>query len=167
MEGRENHHRRRHVVLPQRRRRPTSIKPAPEQHARRAALAAEEAVVAQKESAAAEKRAADALEKQNRMAEEQAEIAEAVPWRLEHREGVKWELWNDSYYRKFKVTISGPGVSQSNPPGLIDHIDGHSSVEFWGTTTWGAKPEVVVTWYGREDAQGHPLSWTGTRPAAR
>jgi hypothetical protein len=136
-----------------------------EQQARRATLAAEESATAQRQSAAVEKRVADAIEKQNRRVEEQAELAEGVPWRLKHRKGAMWELWNDSDYPKFKVTIGGPGVSQNNRPPLFDRIDGHSSVEFWGTTHWGAKPQVVVTWYRHEDAQGDPLSWTGTRPA--
>jgi hypothetical protein len=136
-----------------------------EQHARRATLAAEESATAQRQSAAAEKRVADAIEKQNRSVEDQAEVAEGVSWRLEHREGAMWELWNDSDYPKFKVTIGGPGVSQNNRTPLIDRIDGHSSVDFWGTTHWGAKPQVVVTWYRQADAQGDPLTWTGTRPA--
>jgi len=53
-----------------------------EQHAERATKAAEEAAVSQAESAAAERRVADALEKQNIIAEAQADRAESVPWRL-------------------------------------------------------------------------------------
>ena len=54
---------------------------------RLATEAAEEAAVAQRQTAAEAGRVAKAIEERNRMAEEQAEGAEGVPWRVEYREG--------------------------------------------------------------------------------
>jgi hypothetical protein len=136
-----------------------------EQNAERATKAAEEAAVAQKESAGSAKRAADALEKQNQMAEEFAAAAEGVPWRIEYREGALWELWNDSDLPKFNVQIGGSGVVAHRTKGLIDRIDGRSSHEFWGNTSWTRdEPRVEVTWHRRPDSQGDPLTWSGRRP---
>src|SRR4051794_13494384 len=66
-----------------------------EEYARRATGAAEDAATAQHRSAEAAQRAAGALERQNQLADEQANLAEAVPWRIEFRSGSKYDLWND------------------------------------------------------------------------
>lgn len=135
-----------------------------ETQSRLARQAAEAAAVAQRESAEAASRAATALEKQIQMAEEQAELAEGVPWDVQHRKGSLWELWNVTDSPKFRVEISGPGVSSSHKPPVVDRMDGRSSVEFRGTTGYGASRRVEVRWHRREDAQGEPLVWAGTMP---
>jgi hypothetical protein len=136
-----------------------------EQAAERATKAAEEAATAQRLSAAEAQRAADALVKQNQMAEEMAAAAEGVPWRIAYREGALWELWNDSDLPKFKVEIGGSAVVAHRTRSLIDRIDGHSSHEFWGNTSWnGAEPRVEVAWHRRADGEGNPLSWSGRLP---
>jgi hypothetical protein len=137
-----------------------------ETQARLATAAAEQAAIAQQQSADAAQRSADALEKQTQLAVEQAAAAEGVPWRVEHRTGAKWELWNASDYAQFKVKISGPGVTARRTPDIIECIDGHSSFEFWGNTSWGAEQRVIVTWHRREDGQDDELTWSGTMPAA-
>jgi hypothetical protein len=53
-----------------------------EQNAERATQAAEQAAAAQRQSAAAAERSAEALDLQNRMAAEQADLTEGVPWRI-------------------------------------------------------------------------------------
>lgn len=132
---------------------------------RRSAQAAEKAATAQQQSADAAQRAADALEKQNHMAEDLAAAAEGVPWRIEYREGALWELWNDSDFPKYRVQIGGPAVVAHRTRKLIDRIDGHSSHEFWGNTSWtGTEPRVDVTWHRRPDGDDNPLPWSGRLP---
>jgi hypothetical protein len=138
-----------------------------EQAAERATKAAEDAAVAQRESAAAEKRTAAALEKQNQMTQEQVDLDEGAPWDILHREGDIFELWNQSKRPKFKVTISGPGVSQGHPPAVVDRVDGNRPVQFYGSMGWGDDLSVMVTWYNREDCRGDPKPWTGIRPPKR
>jgi hypothetical protein len=134
------------------------------QQAKKAIAAAEKAAAAEVETAAAAQRAAGALEEQNKLATEQAAAEEGVPWRVYHRKGATWELRNASAYPKWNVEISGPGVSTKNPPGDFDLIQGHSSVEFWGTTTYGAQMRVNVTWHQLGYKLGDPLNWSGMMP---
>lgn len=153
-----------------------------EQHSRRATEAAEEAVTAQKRSAAAAeksvtaqtesadaaKRSAEALEKANQMAEEIAAAAEGVPWRIEHRSGAQWELWNESDHPKFWVDIAGPGVSVSRPFQTLERLDGRSCAVFWGNNAYGSQPLATVTWHRRIDRTDNPPpTWTGTMPPER
>jgi hypothetical protein len=135
-----------------------------EQQAERARKAAEDAAVAQSESAAAARRAADALEKQNRMAEEQADLAEGVPWRIAHRAGSTYDLRNDTETPKFHVHIAGEGVLR---PKTVDRIDGRSSTDFMGLDAMGVGDQVEVTWHRREDHSDEPRRWTGTKPPQR
>ncbi|MGC2377989.1 MAG: hypothetical protein WA622_12775 [Mycobacterium sp.] len=135
-----------------------------EQAAERATKAAEDAVVAQRDAAAAAQRAADALEKQNQMAEQLAQAAEGVPWTVEHSSGAKWKLRNMSDHPKFAVRISGPGVSRNRTPAVIDRVDGRSSYEFWGSTSWGDEQRVTVSWHGRQDATDEERTWSDMMP---
>ncbi|WP_396929192.1 hypothetical protein [Mycolicibacterium sp.] len=132
-----------------------------------AATAARDAAAAQKEAASAAERAAAALEEQNRVVAEHANAAERVSWRIVHRSGAKWELWNDSVNPKFRVNISGPGVSTKQPPPTIPHMDGHSSSEFWGTTSYGAVKRADVTWRASDDDDAPELRWSGAMPEAQ
>ncbi|CDM76136.1 hypothetical protein MMARE11_19890 [Mycobacterium marinum E11] len=132
-----------------------------EQNAERATRAAEDAAVAQRQSAAAAGRAAEALELQNRMVEEQAVRAEGVPWRIAYREGSLYDLWNDSDTTKFGVQISGGGVLR---PKSVDRVDGRSSVDFFGLDALGASDQVEVTWHRREDRSDRSRQWRGNKP---
>ncbi|WP_167107281.1 hypothetical protein [Mycobacterium sp. DL592] len=138
---------------------------AAEEHSKRAVKAAEEAAAAQQQSAAAAKRAADALEAQNRLLAEQASAAERVPWRIEHRQGATWDLWNDSATPKFHVKISGPGVSKNKTPATIARVDGRGSQPFWGNTSYGAEMRANVRWRAADDQAAPELEWSGTMPA--
>lgn len=122
--------------------------------------------MAAQEAATAQRRAAEALEKGNQRAEQFAHAAEKAPWRVEHSSGARWKLRNVTDYPKFKVTISGPGVSKNRTPAVIDRIDGRGSTEFWGNTFWGAEQRVTVTWRSRDDGQDEPHTWTDTMPPA-
>jgi hypothetical protein len=128
---------------------------------RLATQAAEEAAVAQRQTAAEAGRVAKAIEERNRMAEEQAERAEGVPWRVEYREGDLFEVKNITNTTKFGVQISGPGVLR---PVAVDRIDGHGSAEFYRHPASGGNNQVEVIWYRREDLSDEPRRWTGTRP---
>ena len=135
-----------------------------EEHARRATAAAEDAVVAQRQSADAAKRAADALERQNRIAEEQADLSEGVPWRIEHRSGSTYDLWNDTG-PKFHIHVAGEGIQR---PKDVERIDGRSSVDFMVLDSWSSGGDkVVVTWHRREDASDEPRRWSGNKPPKR
>jgi hypothetical protein len=135
-----------------------------EQHAERATQAAEEAAAAERQSAAHAKRAADALEKQNRMREEQADLAEGVPWQITHQVGDTYDLWNDTHTPKFHVHISGEGVLRKK---TVERIDGRSSADFMGLNASGVGDQVVVTWHRREDLSDEPRQWTGNKPPRR
>lgn len=135
-----------------------------DRQARRATKAAEDAAEAGTRSANAAERAATVLEEQHRSALARVDAAESVPWRLTHRTGAKWELWNETGTPKYRITISGPGVSSKRNPGVIERIDGRSSFEFWGSTHWGADPRVEATWHLRADGQDEPRTWAGTLP---
>lgn len=128
--------------------------------ATRALQAAEEAAAAGKRSADAAERSASALENQHRLAVQQADAAEGVPWEIRYRTGSKWELWNVTETVKFSVTISGSGVMRG--PTTHARIDGHSSEEFWGNTSWQRDgKKVQVTWHRRDDLKDEPRSWSG------
>ena len=90
--------------------------------------AAEDAATAQRETAAEAGRVAKAIEEQNRRADEQAEQAEGVPWRITHHDGDLYDLWNDANTAKFGVQVSGPGVAGVSGP--FDRVDGRSSEQF-------------------------------------
>jgi type II secretory pathway pseudopilin PulG len=135
-----------------------------EQQAERAAKAAEQAAVAETASAAAAERAAAALEKQNKMAEDQADLTEGVPWRIEFQTGSTYDLWNDTQTPKFHVQISGEGVLRAR---TIERIDGRSSADFMGLNASGVGDRVEVTWHRREDQSDEPRRWSGNKPPAR
>lgn len=132
-----------------------------EQQAERATRAAEDAAAAETQSAASAKRAADALEKQNQMAEERADLAEGVPWRIEYEVGSTYALWNDTDTPKFQVHISGEGVLREK---TVDRIDGRSSVDFRGLDASGVGSRVDVTWHRREDRSDAARRWSGNKP---
>ena len=132
-----------------------------------ATQAAVDAADAESRAADAAVRSAGALEQQTQHAIEQADAAESVPWRVEHRKGAKWQLWNDSAYPKFKVRISGPGITQRRTPDEVERIDGRSSFEFWGNTSWGAEQRVDVAWHQLSDGQDEPRTWSAPMPPAR
>lgn len=131
---------------------------------RLARSAAEDAAIAQRDAAAAAKRTADAIETQNRMAEEKADLAEGVPWQLAHKTGSTYELWNDSDTAKFHVQISGEGVLRQK---TVERIDGRSNAEFMGLDAMGVGSGVDVTWHRREDQSDEPRRWTGNKPSKR
>jgi hypothetical protein len=133
-------------------------------HEARAEQAAERATQAAEDAAASHRRTAEALEKQNRMAEEQADLAEGVPWRLAYQIGSMYDLWNDTDTPKFHVHISGPGVLREKS---VDRIHGRSSAEFMGLDAHGAGSQVDVTWHRREDQSDKPRQWTGNKPPKR
>lgn len=93
-----------------------------------------------------------------------AVAAEGVPWRITHRQGALWELWNETDLPKFNVKIRGSGVVARRTRELIDRIDGRSSHEFWGNTAMTREePRVEVTWNRRPD-DDHRLQWAGRLP---
>jgi hypothetical protein len=135
-----------------------------EKQAERATKAAEDAAAAETQSAASAKRAADALEKQNQMAEARADLAEGVPWRIEHDAGSNYDLWNDNQTPKFHVHISGEGVLRDK---TVDRIDGRSFADFMGLDAMGVGSGVDVTWHRREDRSDPARSWSGNKPSKR
>lgn len=136
-----------------------------DEHKGDALKAAQDAVAAEGRAATAAERSAAALEEQNRLAAEQADAAEGVPWRIEHSSGAKWALWNDSDRPKFSVRIRGPGVVAKRTPEVIDRIDGRNFCEFWGNTAWdGSEMRADVTWHQQEDSDEPPRAWSGTMP---
>jgi hypothetical protein len=98
------------------------------------------------------------------MVEEQADLAEGVPWRIEYRTGSLYDLWNDTGTPKFHVRISGKGVLSEK---TVDRIDGRSSTDFMGLGAMGAGDQVDVTWHRREDRSDEPRRWTGDKPPKR
>jgi hypothetical protein len=97
---------------------------------------------------------AKAIEEQNRRADEQAEQAEGVPWRITHHDGDLYDLWNDTNTAKFGVQVSGPGVAGVSGP--FDRIDGRSSEQFLIAPFGAGYTQVVVTWHLREDLSDEP-----------
>jgi len=87
---------------------------------------------------------------------------ERMPWRIEHRSGSTYELWNDSATPKFYVGITGEGVRF---PRTLPRIDGHNSTSFQGRDAMGAGTPVDVTWHRREDQSDKPRHWAGKTPA--
>ena len=87
---------------------------------------------------------------------------ERTPWRIEHRSGSTYELWNDSATPKFYVGITGEGVRY---PRTAPRIDGHSSTSFQGRDAMDAGTQVDVTWHRRQDQSDKPHRWMGKTPA--
>ncbi len=87
---------------------------------------------------------------------------ERTPWRIEHRSGSMYELWNDSATPKFYVEITGEGVRYAR---TTPRIDGHSSTSFQGLDAMDAGTQVDVTWHRRQDQSDKPRRWTGKTPA--
>ena len=87
---------------------------------------------------------------------------ERTPWRIEHRSGPMYELWNDSATPKFYVGITGEGVLY---PRTAPRIDGHSSTSFQGPDAMDTGTQVDVTWHRRQDQSDKPRRWTGKTPA--
>ena len=87
---------------------------------------------------------------------------ERTPWRIEHRSGPMYELWNDSDTPKFYVGITGEGVRF---PRTAPRIDGHSSTSFQGLDAMDAGTQVDVTWHRRQDQSDKTRHWTGKTPA--
>jgi len=98
----------------------------------------------------------------DRMAEEQADLAEGVPWRIAYRTGSLYDLWNDTETPKFHVHISGEGVLREK---TVDRIDGRSSTDFMGLDAAGVGDQVDVTWHRRQDLSDKPRRWKGNKPA--
>ena len=123
---------------------------------------AEATTAAVSRSTAAKKRSADAHKEKRRLAAQLARAIERAPWRIEHRSGPMYELWNDSATPKFYVGITGEGVLY---PRTAPRIDGHSSTTFQGRDDMDAGTQVDVTWHRREDQSDKPRRWTGKTPA--
>ena len=68
---------------------------------------AEATAAAVSRSTAAAKRSARARKEKNRIAAQLARAIERTPWRIKHRSGSTYELWNDSATPKFYVGITG------------------------------------------------------------
>ena len=119
-------------------------------------------------NAAAVLRATAAAERSTRVREEKngiaAQVAKAIertPWRIEHRSGSTYELWNDSATPKFYVGVTGEGVRYRR---TAPRIEGHSSISFQGLDAIGAV-QVDVTWHRRQDQSDKPRHWTGKTPS--
>jgi hypothetical protein len=84
-----------------------------------------------------------------------------VPWEIRYREGSLFELLNITNTTKFGVQISGGGVLR---PKTVAHIDGRSSLDFFGTSHMGAGNDVLVTWHPHEDRSDEPRTWRGNKP---
>ncbi len=112
-------------------------------------------------STAAAERAASAHEEKRRLAARLARAIERAPWRIEHRSGSTYELWNDSPTPKFYVGITGEGVLY---PRTVPRIDGHSSTSFLGPDAMDVGTQVDVTWHRREDQSDKTRRWTGNTP---
>jgi len=112
-------------------------------------------------AAVAAERAAHALEEKKRIAARQTRAIERAPWRIEHRSGSTYELWNDSATPKFYVGITGEGVRYSR---TAPRIDGHSSTSFQGLDAMDVGAQVDVTWHRRQDQSDKPRRWTGKTP---
>ena len=132
--------------------------------AKRAVVAAEKSAEAEVQSADAAARSAAALEQTNRTAQERADLAEGVPWRIEYQRGSTYELWNDTGTPKFAVTIAGEGVLRNKTE---PRVDGRSCTTFMGLDAMGVGDQVVVTWHRNEDRSDAPRTWTGHKPASR
>lgn len=125
---------------------------------------AEDAAAAVLRSTAAAERSAHARKEKNRIVAQQTRAIERAPWRIEHRSGSTYELWNDSATPKFYVGITGEGVLR---PKTVPRIDGHSSTTFHGLDAIDAGTQVDVTWHRREDQSDRPRRWTRKKPHQR
>jgi hypothetical protein len=113
-------------------------------------------------STAAVERSAGARREKRRIAAELVRAIERKPWRIEHRSGPMYELWNDSATPKFYVGITGEGVRYAR---TAPRIDGHSSTSFQGPDAMDVGAQVDVTWHRRQDQSDKPHRWTGKTPA--
>ena len=123
---------------------------------------AEDTAAAVSRSTAAAERSARAGKEKNRIAAQLARAIERAPWRIEHRSGPMYELWNDSATPKFYVGVTGEGVRF---PRTAPRIDCHSSMSFQGLDAMDAGTQVDVTWHRRQDQSDKPRRWTGKTPA--
>jgi hypothetical protein len=112
-------------------------------------------------STAAAERSARARKEKKRTAARLARAIERAPWRIEHRSGSMYELWNDSATPKFYVGIMGEGVLYAR---TAPQIDGHRSMSFQGLDAMDVGTQVDVTWHRREDQSDRPRRWTGNTP---
>ncbi len=112
-------------------------------------------------SAGAAERAANAHKEKRRLAARLARAIEREPWRIEHRSGSTYELWNDSATPKFYVGITGEGVLY---PRTAPRIDRYSSTSFQGPDAMDVGTQVDVTWHRREDQSDKIRRWTGNTP---
>jgi hypothetical protein len=122
---------------------------------------AEDNAAAVLRSTAAAERSARARKEKKRIAARLARAIERAPWRIEHRSGSTYELWNDSATPKFYVGITGEGVRYAR---TAPRIDGHSSMSFQGLDAMNVGTQVDVTWHVREDQSDKPRRWTGNTP---
>ena len=113
-------------------------------------------------STTAAERSARASKEKKRIAAQLARALERTPWRIEHRSGSTYELWNDSATPKFYVGITGEGVQY---PRTVPRIEGHSSTSFQGRDAMDAGTQVDVTWHRRQDQSDKPHRWMGKTPA--
>ncbi len=123
---------------------------------------AEDPAVAVSRSTAAAERSGRARKEKKRIAAQLARAIERAPWRIEHRSGPIYELWNDSATPKFYVGITGEGVRYSR---TAPRIDAHSSTSFQGLDAMDAGTQVDVAWHRRQDQSDKPRRWTGKTPA--
>jgi hypothetical protein len=117
----------------------------------------EDAAAAVLRSTAAAERSAHARKEKNRIVAQQTRAIERAPWRIEHRSGSRYELWNDSATPKFYVGITGEGVLR---PKTVPRIDGHSSTTFHGLDAMDVGTQVDIAWHRREDQSDTPRRWT-------
>ncbi len=113
-------------------------------------------------STSAGERSARAHKEKRRLAAQLARAIERAPWRIEHRSGYTYELWNDSATPKFYVGITGEGVLYAR---TAPRIDGHSSMSYQVRDAMHVGTQVDVTWHRREDQSDRPRRWTGNTPA--
>jgi hypothetical protein len=113
-------------------------------------------------STAARERSTRAHNEKRRLAAQLASTIERAPWRIEHRSGSTYELWNDSATPKFYVGITGEGVRYGR---TAPRIDGHSSTSFQAPDGKHVGAQVDVTWHRRQDQSDKIRRWTGKTPA--
>jgi hypothetical protein len=94
------------------------------------------------------------------MAEERADLAEGVPWRIAYQTGSTYDLWNDTDTPKYHVQISGEGVLREK---TVDRIDGRSNADFMGLNAMGVGDRVDIAWHRREDRSNQLRRWSGNK----
>lgn len=94
---------------------------------------------------------------------DQDDPAENAPWRITHRRGMTYELWNVTDTPKFHVVVSGEGVLRN---ATAPRIDGKSGIGFMGLDAFGVGDGVDVSWHLRQDRSDEQRTWSGIKPSA-